>query len=121
MKKIDVCDLCCDFYNKFDINDMSDSVYKKIIKEYKPLMITVLRQEFEVSKKAADRIVDTLGYGNWEHLWETEKEKAETPFEISRALLGDIFYCSDRWTWDRVIRVNWMYLRLKAAVEKKED
>lgn len=118
-KKYDVCERCCDFYHTYheaNIDPKTEDgklLAPVFLKEYEELMVHVLEEEFEISGEPAERIVETLGYGNWERLWETDEEAAKPIDELKEDFIGDIFYCSDRWTWDRVLRVNWLYQVLK--------
>ena len=118
-KKPDICDLCCKFYHDWNKVVLgSETKEGKIqlanfLKAYESLMKQVLKETFKVTSTVAKDIINGLGQGNWEHLHETHNEEWETVRRIQENLIYDIFYCSDRWSWDRVLRVNWQYHRLK--------
>ncbi len=84
-----------------------------IEKEYREIVCPALcKYNFHLMRNQALFLCDTLGQGNWKKMWLTEEEKAENAESISTALIGDIFYCSDRMSWDRLVRINWQYQRL---------
>lgn len=119
----DICTRCCDFY--YDNKEYRPTIKSKegqrklkaFLLRYRALMKSVLRARFGIrSKDTQDSIVKTLGLGNWEHLWETKDEEKLSTLEIKDNLIGEIFYCSDRWSWDRLLRVNWLALRLWSRI-----
>ena len=110
-----VCQLCMDFCNKYE--NYSDM--QLFIDEYKILMKKILKYNFKIPARCADEIICSLGQGNWEHLWETEEEQTiMTPIKIKEYVLEEIFYCSDRWSWDRILRVNWAMIRLQRKINQ---
>ena len=117
MFKVDVCKKCMEFCKRNEDNNTANEV---LISDYRKLMTSVLKNEFHISKKASKSVIDSLGYGNWKHLWMTDEEKSKSIEEIKDTLIGEIFYCSDRWSWDRVLRVNWVFLRLLEKLNSVE-
>lgn len=148
LNRKDVCDLCMEFckrYDKYEDDKLSkfSSTYSEdtgcnvVIEyynesaclidtlpfatfedDYRTLMQIVLQTVFKTSRNVANDIIDNLGYGNWKHLWTTHDESEQSTGQIVNALVEEIFYCSDRWTWDRVLRCNWLYLRLANEVRR---
>jgi len=57
-------------------------------------------------------LLENLCQGNWEHLWETEAEKSKSVYDWFDMLRWETFYCSDRWSWDRFLRVHWIFQRI---------
>lgn len=111
-KKItDVCDLCCTWYEDHKFLSPKD-----IVQDYPSLMEYILIKKFNFSKEAASKFINDACMGNWDRLHETTIEKTISAETYADQLIGDIHYCSDRWTWDRVIRVQWLYKRLKNRV-----
>ena len=53
--------------------------------------------------------------GNWNHLWMTDDEKKKPVNEWLNDFMADVFYCSDRWSLDRLMRCHWMYRQWLAA------
>lgn len=61
-------------------------------------------------KKARRFLWESLVQGNWERLHLTEEERSKTPDEWLDELRGDVWYCSDRWSLDRLARCHWTHL-----------
>jgi hypothetical protein len=112
---VDVCAVCCKWCS---INEGKGP--EEVAKSYPAMMKTVLRHTFGMSKSAAKAFVSEACAGNWERMHETHIESSLEPEAYAQALLGDVFYCSDRWSWDRVIRVQWMYQRIVERLRSKE-
>ena len=108
-----------DFYYKYrDIREYSEDI-PLMLNEWRNIMVpAICKYNFHVKKKQALHIADTLGYGNWTHLWENESEKKESIEDIAATMVGDLFFSSDRFTWDRLLRINWNYLRLMDRIDK---
>lgn len=104
----DLCDYCCDWANKHrDTNPF------KVRDDYPKMMRKVLKSLFHMSKKAADTFIEDACYGNWKKIHETDVEQSTDEQTYANLLVSDVFYCSDRWSWDRVIRIQWLYKRLE--------
>lgn len=113
-KSKDICEMCMEFYKKYKDNESST-----FCSDYVYLMNEVLKREFKIkNRQARNEIIKTLGYGGWKHLWLTDNEEKYTDKEFFQMILGEIFYCSDRWCWDRFLRTNWLYLNY---ISKKES
>ena len=106
-----------DFSKKYDGFDYTINMASNFIDDYKRLMVKVLRV-FGLSKRNALDAIDEMGIGNWEHLWETKDEEKKSAKDFMEDVVGEVFYCSDRWSWDRIICVNWMYLRFVDRTKK---
>lgn len=107
------------YYHKYSDLEKTDEVLLEIAKEYRHTICPALcKYNFQLSRKQALWLCDTLGEGNWKKMWLTEEEKNESGEEICKGLLGDIFYCSDRMSWDRLARINWQYQRLLRRVRE---
>ena len=50
-----------------------------------------------------------LANGNWEHMHLTNEEQLKTADEWLDDFEGDVFYCSDRWSLDRLTRCHWQF------------
>ena len=104
------------------VNSYTDSVDPFAVRDgYPRMMHHVLEVAFEMDKAAAKMFVHQACLGNWERLHETRIEQYATAKDYAKALLNDIFYCSDRWTWDRVLRIQWLYQRLKHRVDNNAE
>lgn len=92
--------------------EFSDDDLDSFIQDYKALMKLVLCRCLGVFGNL-DHVIEDACYGNWEHLWETDGEKSMTVADFVEYITGEVFYCSDRWSWDRFLRVNWAYQRIQ--------
>lgn len=52
---------------------------------------------------------NNLVQGNWKRLHLTEDEKQVSPQEWLDKFRWEVFYCSDRWSFDRLMRCHWLY------------
>lgn len=110
------------FTRKYGEKEMTSAVVKEILTEYRESICPALcNYSFKLSRRHALNICDNLGQGNWEKMWLTDEEKAESIDKICRALLWDVYYCSDRMTWDRLTRINWQYQRLLHRMEYENE
>lgn len=58
--------------------------------------------------------------GNWELLHVTDEERLKPPEYWLERLKGDVWYCSDRWSLDRLTRCHWLYRAYGWACWRKE-
>lgn len=87
-----------------------------------PKMFKVLcKRNFRLNKRLIKDLFQNLGYGNWEHLWETDCEKLESVAEMCEMLRWEVWYCSDRMSWDRLLRTHWIWQRIQHRNNFKED
>lgn len=101
------------YYHRYHDGPKDLDTLIAIEKEYREAVCPALcKYNFHLTRSQALFLCDTLGQGNWKKMWLTEEEKSENAESISTALIGDIFYCSDRMSWDRLVRINWQYQRL---------
>lgn len=103
----DLCEYCCEWVNAHEGKSP-----QTVADNYPKMMRKVLRHEFRMSKDAADIFIEDACYSNWDKLHETRMEKIISTEMYARELLSDVFYCSDRWSWDRVLRIQWLYQRI---------
>ena len=123
----EVCSMCCKTANKWAEKPFE----KEMILDYRMCIDKVMRAFFGIQiQEVIDRFIDTCGFGNWEKFWVTEDEEIDkTIDEWADDLWAEVFYCSDRWDWDRLIRTNWIFQRMnqlyknhyKTYKEWKED
>lgn len=62
---------------------------------------------------------DQLVRGNWERLHTTEEEDGKAPDHWLEKLAWDCFYCSDRWSLDRLTRCHWLYRAYMSATKRE--
>lgn len=104
---IDVCDFCCKWYN-----DHVNSSPATIAESYVEMIIVVLKEKFGIDKKAAKQFVEDACCGNWDRLHLTKAEHTIDAQMWADMLLSEVWYSSDRWSWDRLLRIQWLYRRL---------
>ena len=75
---------------------------------------------FKLPKRIRKDLFYELAQGNWKHLWETDEEKKMTIAELCEQLKWDVFYCSDRMSWDRLCRIHWNWQRIKGRLWDQE-
>lgn len=108
---LEVCHVCCEWY---DANVGKSPA--TVADTYPKMMRKVLTGLFGMSKKAAKEFVRTACDSNWDRLHESRAEKELGAEQYADMLMGDVFYCSDRWMWDRVLRCQWLYQRIRDRV-----
>lgn len=77
----------------------------------------LIREKF--TRSAIDYMWKNLAQGNWEHFHLTEEETQRTSSEWLEEFELDVFYCSDRWSLDRLTRCHWMWREYDRACKKK--
>lgn len=111
-----------DFYHKYSELEKDIDTMKAIAEEYRETVCPALcKFNFRLNRKQALWLCDTLGQGNWKKMWLTDEDNAESDSEVCRQLIGDVFYCCDRMSWDRLTRINWQYQRLLKRIEQKTE
>ena len=112
-KEFDLCGYCCKWVSELDGKSPAT-----VREAYPKMMRKVLKERFGMPKKAAKLFIDDACWGNFDKMHETRIEKhAEAEF-YAEELRDEVWYCSDRWSWDRVIRVQWLYRRLVDRCER---
>lgn len=76
----------------------------------------LIREKF--TRHAIDYMWSNLAQGNWEHMHQTEVEKARTADEWLDEFRTDVWYCSDRWSLDRLTRCHWQWRQWIKAVKR---
>ena len=112
-EKVDICEVCCTW-----VRENRDTSPATIASTYPKMMQAVLMEKFHMSKKAAKCFVREACSGNWDKIHETRLEKELDAETLADALVSDVWYCSDRWSWDRVMRVQWLYMRVNDRCER---
>lgn len=107
--------------------------WQEILDKYPKMFNAICIYNFKLPNRTRNDLFDNLCKGNWEHLWETEEEKKMTIAELCYELRGEVFYCSDRMSWDRLLRIHWIWQRIArrlwlieiekelAEIEKEEN
>ena len=86
---------------------------QEILDKYPEIFNVICIYCFKLPKRIREDLFDNLVRSNWVHLWETDEEKKMTIAELCGQLKWDVFYCSDRMSWDRLCRIHWSWQRIK--------
>lgn len=73
------------------------------------------------NKSATKILWNELAYGNWKHLHETDEERSKSAEEWLDDFSSDVFYCSDRWSLDRLMRCHWQFRQWKRRIKAVGD
>lgn len=112
----DVCSHCCKWASEHeDANPLA------VRDDYPSMMRVVLRHKFGMTKGAANEFIESACEGNWAKIYETDVERSTDAEDYAEMICGDVFYCSDRWSWDRVLRIQWLYRRLVDRCRRIEE
>lgn len=109
------CKKCMKFHKKyeysllFDIDDLAEFCV-----DWRKLFIYICQKEFGFSKRNAQYMFDELGHSNWNYL-PAASDEAKTENDLLGSFLSDVFYCSDRWSLDRLLRCHWKYRKAANA------
>lgn len=93
---------------------------QEILDKYPKMFEAICIYCFKLPKRIRKSLFHGLVQGNWEHLWETDEEKKMTIAELCEQLKWDVFYCSDRMSWDRFCRIHWNWQRIKDRLWNQE-
>lgn len=94
--------------------------WQEILDKYPKMFDAICIYNFKLPNRIRNDLFDNLCKGNWEHLWETEEEKKMTIAELCYELRGEVFYCSDRMSWDRLCRIHWLWQRIARRLWEME-
>lgn len=112
----DLCDLCCDW-----VGTNKGAPASVVASNYPELMEQVLIHFTKMDVTGADEFIQYACFGNWERMHVTRIEETLDANAWAKILVDEIFYCSDRWSWDRIIRVQWIYQRLRCMVRMMQE
>ena len=93
---------------------------QEILDKYPEIFNAICVYCFKLPKRIRKDLFDNLVKGNWKHLWEMDEEKKMTIAELCKQLKWDVFYCSDRMSWDRLCRIHWNWQRIKDRLWNQE-
>ena len=79
----------------------------------------LIRERF--TRRAIDYMWDNLAQGNWERMHRTDEERRLSPDEWLGRFRDDVWYCSDRWSLDRLTRCHWLWRQYKEKAERREQ
>ena len=129
-----ICDECMAFLRDFDNEDWEDiDDHFYIVKDNSLSSIVAIKNEWHAifndvcygmgfSNKNTNMMWTELAGGNWKHLHKSDSEEEKTAEDWFDAFCHDVFYCSDRWSLDRLMRCHWLHRQwLRAEWEKLDD
>lgn len=114
----DICNRCMIFCRKYNNTAFSKCVIlEDFIKDFKWLMRKVMWHEFHIPFWLAKKLLNNT-YSNWMHFWPTAEEEEMDIVDWAIRVREEVFYFSDRWSWDRLTRVLWSYARFIEKVNE---
>lgn len=100
-----ICDDCSDFYREYS----EDQINVDVVKASWHKIFNNACLYLGINRRSANVLWSDMCYGNWKHLHRTEEEEKKTESQWFDDFINDMFYCSDRWSVDRLMRVHWMF------------
>lgn len=85
---------------------------EETIAMYPEVFRAMCSYNFKLNKQTIDDMFESLAHGNWSHFWETDEDKKKNIDELCEELRSEVFYISDRMSWDRLIRTHWIWQRI---------
>lgn len=104
---IKICDECGNFADDCG-GSYSDVDVSKVVDSWHEIFVHVCYY-LDIDFKSAEVLWKNLAWGNWEHLHKTEEEEQYSEKEWFKKFVSDVFYCSDRWSLDRLERCHWQF------------
>ena len=92
----------------------------EILDKYPKMFDVLCIYNFKLPRRIRQKLFYELVKGNWEHIRETDEEKKMTIAELCEQLRWDVFYFSDRMSWDRLCRIHWNWQRIKDRLWNQE-
>lgn len=96
------------FINEFFHLESSDEVINTYPKVFSYFCI----YNFALDDITINSLFVGLAQGNWNRFWETDEDKKKNIDELCEELRSEVFYISDRMSWDRLIRTHWIWQRI---------
>lgn len=104
----------CDYIGKHEPEP------KEVTKRWRRVFEVVLIRE-QFNKHAIDYMWKYLAEGNWEHLHQTDEEQGMSADDWLEAFRWEVFYCSDRWSLDRLMRCHWLWRQWTQQLREEEQ
>lgn len=109
-----LCSRCCSI--KYIYEGSPEKVAEITIAWYKCFI--KICKKFNINRRGANLLFRHMCVGNWKKIHLTTEEYEMTANEWLDIFLNDLFYCSDRWSVDRLMRVHWAFRQYVRAAEK---
>lgn len=124
-KRMKACKDTWTFINKMDSGWYKTYTVDDIEKEYKKVFRSVYRNWFgwKGSDKQIDSLYRDLVQGNWDKLYYTEIEEhaMDSNYVFEKELLPLMSYVCDRWSFDRLCRVHYIFRLWSIKVGKSNE
>jgi hypothetical protein len=93
----------------------------KKVEEYWHRTFNCVAEYLGFNKATRKILWEDLVMGNWEKLHQTDEECRKTPDEWLEKLEGEVWYCSDRWSLDRLTRCHWLWRQYELALWRQNE
>ena len=103
----------CDNFSRLlrDSSCNSEEQINYYVNRWKSILFKISKKE-GYGKKTAKILWENFGIMcNWKHLHQTEDEGKRTPSDWKDEFAWEVFYCCDRWSFERLLRVQWLFRR----------
>lgn len=88
----------------------------EIARDWEDLFYSVCSYLISGDATTADVLYSELVAGNWKRLHVTEEESGYSINDWITMFKDEVFYCSDRWSFDRLSRCHWLFRRVMEAL-----
>lgn len=105
---------CMIFCNKYNTDAFYNGVnLGEFVKDYHWIMNNVMLHEFGIPFYLRGTFIDN-SYTRWSHFIVTDEEAKKDVVDWAIDIVSEIFYCSSRWSLDKLIEISWMYSELRS-------
>ena len=106
---------CIIFCNKYNVDAFCKGVnLGEFSKDYRWLVNNIMLFEFGFPAHVRSKFINNQ-YTRWDHFVPTAEEDRKDIVDWAMDIVGEIFYCSDRWSLDKLIKISWMYSVMRSA------
>lgn len=96
---------CMDFFVKYE---KQHNNAQAVTDDWRKVFVSVCKH-LGINRKSANVLFEDMCFGNWDHLHKTDEEREFTADIWFEKFIYDMFYCSDRWSVDRLMRCHWYF------------
>lgn len=107
-------------YNKSDNLDIAKTHSRQLMEDWHKCFKTIC-WSFGINKHDANFLFENLIQFNWKKLHPNDYEEEQQAEHWIEKLASDVFYCSDRWSMDRLMRNHWRYRMAISRLHENED
>lgn len=102
------------------IKDAGTSCNPKSVEEMWHRTFCCAARELGFNRATRRILWEELVGGNWARLHRTIEEDDYSVERWLKLLRDDVFYCSDRWSLDRLTRCHWLFRRYMDATRRDQ-